>query len=192
MTGGNCTKSGYVFNGWTCAYGNNWGNSCVDITNATQVLNNLSDGENIKLTAKWVKCDPCNGSNVDCEITLDSNSQCVYSTTCKQGYGHIEDNGTIDAECSLCKKGYYCPGVTPQNPSGNEVPCPAATTTRCSTNSLNHFLSTDVTDADCVANKGATSIKACALVGGKSKICDTGNPPVCYELTNSSPIHWGG
>ena len=96
--------------------------------------------------------------------------------------GQYNDGGVI----KTCEKGYYCENCA-------RHPCPAATTTQCSSSSSSHFFGNSCPAAP-NEHTGAKDIKACALVGG-SKICDSGTPPVCYEFKDPTPgspiaIHW--
>ena len=88
------TNGTNILTGWKKSNGDNVALG-ADITNITT-------GAATTLTAQWESCDACNANNVDsvdCVVSV-ANNTCVYTTSCKAGYGNIQNDGTANASCT--------------------------------------------------------------------------------------------
>ena len=97
----------------------------------------VENGGTITLYAIWGSCPACAGNTgVDCKVSVDANNNCVYTTTCIEGYGNIQGNGTANATCTpntiqlTYNNGEH--GIAPTSPSsctyGESFNMPAAIT----------------------------------------------------------------
>ena len=65
-------------------------------------ITNITTGTPTTLTAQWQQCAPCNTANansVNCSIDVIDN-QCVWTTSCKDGYSNIQNQNTPNASCT--------------------------------------------------------------------------------------------
>ncbi len=85
------TKAGHKFMGW-CT--NVVMNEC-----ATPQVISATDSGSKTLYAKFAQCAACAPINANCTMSVVNNT-CTYTTSCKSGYGNIQNNGRYDAECS--------------------------------------------------------------------------------------------
>lgn len=102
---GTMSKANNTFGGW-CTNSNGTG-TCYA---AGEAVTNLGT---ITLYAKWTGCQACTDTTtINCTISV-SNNTCTYTTTCKEGYSNIQNNGKYNATCSTssttCNAGQYLP-----------------------------------------------------------------------------------
>ncbi|MGN0917479.1 MAG: hypothetical protein ACI4NZ_04735, partial [Candidatus Enterousia sp.] len=71
-------------------------------TNGQNVSNlTTTNGGTVNLYAVWGNCDACAATGADCTLTAP-NGVCTYTTSCKDGYYGITNNGKYNASCSAC------------------------------------------------------------------------------------------
>ena len=107
------TRAGHVFNGWYTAAsgGTKIGNAGASYcpTSATTIY------------AQWTACTACSaGTGANCSMSV-VNNVCTYTTSCKDGYYAINNNGKYNPSCSACGDGYYCKSAV-------RTACPTADT----------------------------------------------------------------
>ena len=58
-----------------------------------------ANGGTVNLYGRWSQCTACNATNANCTLTAPL-GVCTYATSCKTGYGNIQNNGKYNASCS--------------------------------------------------------------------------------------------
>ncbi len=135
--GQNCTLTANGFTNGTKEF-QGWATS-AGATTATYgnkaSVKNLSDenGATVTLYAVWAECTACNATNANCSLTAPL-GVCTYATSCKTGYGNIQNNGKYNASCSgnsiTCAAGEYLPaGATSCKKCEANNYCPGGTFT---------------------------------------------------------------
>jgi hypothetical protein len=188
------------------ANANTWGTNCE--------ITKCSNGYILSGSETNTVCTQCNDGE-SCDGTR-TKIVCIANHYCKKGIIHncpnnkpYSQTGSKKEEdciacsagnyvlssgaCEICPKGWWCIG------DGKKRACPAAMTTNCEENAThcgakdNCFIGGEACDKDSattLTHKGATDIKACALIPEKSKICDSRG--VCYLFPGPNPKHWAG
>ncbi len=90
----NITNGTNILTGWTKSNG--------DVVALGGDITNITTGAATTLTAQWEQCAPCNANNansVNCSVSV-VNNQCVWTTSCKTGYGNPQNPGTANASCT--------------------------------------------------------------------------------------------
>jgi len=85
------------FLGWATSAGSS------TVAYADQAVSNLTsaNGVTVDLYAVWGNCEVCAaGTGANCELSVADNT-CVYATSCKPGYGNIQNNNLYNPSCSL-------------------------------------------------------------------------------------------
>mgnify|MGYP004648648895 CR=1 FL=1 len=109
LTANGFTNGTKEFKGWATSAGATaaaYGNKAS--------VKNLSDenGATVTLYAVWAECTACDATNANCTLTAPL-GVCTYTTSCKTGYGNIQNNGKYNASCSgnsiTCDAGEYLP-----------------------------------------------------------------------------------
>lgn len=88
-------RTGWVFSGYFDA---TTGGTQYYTGEGTSVRN-WDKTANTTLHAHWIQCEACSGSNVDCSVSVINNT-CLYTTTCKTGYGNIQHEYESNASCT--------------------------------------------------------------------------------------------
>ena len=72
----------------------------AEYANGATVRNLTSrNGGTVYLYGIWEDCPACNATNANCTLTAPL-GVCTYTTSCKTGYGNIQNNGAYNASCS--------------------------------------------------------------------------------------------
>ena len=72
----------------------------AEYANGATVRNLTSvNGGTVYLYGIWEDCPACNATNANCTLTAPL-GVCTYATSCKTGYGNIQNNGKYNASCS--------------------------------------------------------------------------------------------
>ena len=90
----NITNGTNILTGWTKSNG--------DVVALGGDIKNITTGAATTLTAQWEQCAPCNTANensVNCSVSV-VNNQCVWTTSCKTGYGNLQNPNTANASCT--------------------------------------------------------------------------------------------
>ena len=130
LTANGFTNGTKEFKGWATSAGATaaaYGNKAS--------VKNLSDenGATVTLYAVWAECTACDATNANCTLTAPL-GVCTYTTSCKTGYGNIQNNGKYNASCSgnsiTCDAGEYLPaGATSCKKCEANNYCPGGTFT---------------------------------------------------------------
>lgn len=134
----NPTRSGYTFKGWnitgmqdgiTHTYGSSTstGTSLNYIT-ATSFKNLRATDGTVAFTAGW--CQNCASvSNGTCTLTIDSDGNCNYATSCNSGYHYSSGQNTRSPVCEQDATTYYGCVNNPIVCCNGNCACVAATST---------------------------------------------------------------
>ncbi len=89
---GTATKDGAKFLGWCTS-------AALSECDTNLVIPATDTGDKT-IYAKWQSCAACNPTNANCELNVVNNS-CTYTTSCKPGFGLIQNDGRYDVSCSV-------------------------------------------------------------------------------------------
>ena len=184
LTANGFTNGTKEFKGWATSAGATaaaYGNKAS--------VKNLSDenGATVTLYAVWAECTACDATNANCTLTAPL-GVCTYTTSCKTGYGNIQNNGKYNASCSgnsiTCDAGEYLPaGATSCKKCEANNYCPGGTFTYTGASQGRNACPTDYPYSDAGSSSSGQCYKNGTSTGTRS---DPTLPTGCVAQTTTA------